>query len=245
MGYKTFYFDGQLSYRWIGKPSDVEYVDEWLMADSLKKGDWYDVDAEIAGKVREIVGSSTGNFIWINKFGVHFPYKNSYPDAAAKWLPVPESGDKLALFQNGDEQEKLNNSYDNAILYNSQSFFKGIFENGLAADTFYIYTSDHGQNLSESGRANSHCLSTKNEANVPLFIAAQPEILPEADTAYKAAHANIFPTLLDLMNFPESERQKNYSPSLLKTRRTDSKPRFYFSGNLHSKISAGRFSFDE
>lgn len=245
MGYKTFYFDGQLSYRWIGKPSDVEDVDEWLMADSIKKGDWYDVDAEIARRVREIVGSSTGNFIWINKFGVHFPYRDSYPFSAARWLPVPDGSDRLALFQNGNENEKLNNSYDNAILYNSQSFFTNIFENGLAADTFYVYTSDHGQNLSESGRANSHCLGTKNEANVPLFIAAEPRVLPEADTAYKASHANIFPTLLDLMSFPESERRKNYSPSLLKAEQPNSKPRFYFSGNLHSKISAGRYAFDE
>lgn len=245
MGYKTFYFDGQLSYRWIGKPSDVADVDEWLMPDTLKKGDWYDIDAEIARKVKEIVSSSTGNFIWINKFGVHFPYKNSYPDSAAKWLPVLESSNKLVLYPTGDEHEKLKNSYDNAVLYNSQSFFANIFENGLAANTFYVYTSDHGQNLSESGRANSHCLMTKNEANVPLFIVAEPEIMPVVDTGYKASHANIFPALLDLMSFPESERQKTYSPSLLETGHTDSKPRFYFSGNLHSKISAGKYAFDE
>ncbi len=244
-GYKTFYFDGQLSYRWLGKPSDVENVDEWLMSDTLKKGEWYDIDAEIARKVKEIVSSSTGNFIWINKFGVHFPYKSSYPNSAAKWLPVPESIDKLALYQTGDEHEKLKNSYDNAILYNSQSFFATIFENGLAADTFYIYTSDHGQNLSENGRANSHCLTTKNEANVPLFIIAEPTIMPETDIGYKASHANIFPALLDLMAFPESERPENYSPSLFKAKPADSKPRFYFSGNLHSKISAGKYAFDE
>lgn len=243
MGYKTFYFDGQLLYRWIGKPSDVEFVDEWIMPDTLKKGEWYDIDAEIARMVSKIVGSSTGNFIWINKFGVHFPYRNSYPDSAARWLPTPHLGERFGLSEN--DHEKAKNSYDNAILYNSQIFFSSMFENGLPADTFYLYTSDHGQNLNENGRANSHCLSTKPEANVPLFLIAEPRLMPEADTGYKAAHANIFPTLLDLMEFPEGERQINYSPSLFKTRAADSKTRFYFTGNLHSKISAGKYAFDE
>lgn len=243
-GYKTFYFDGQLSYRWIGKPADVESVDEWLMPDTLKNGEWYDIDAEIARRVKEIVGNSTGNFIWINKFGVHFPYKNSYPDEAAKWLPIPQTKERFQLFGSDNESEKMINSYDNAILYNSQSFFTNLFDRDLPADTFYVYTSDHGQNLSESGGASTHCLSTKNEANVPLFIIAEPEIMPAADTGYKASHSNIFATLLDLMNFPEDERLENYSPSLFSVKQSDSKPRFFYTGNLHSKISVGKHDFD-
>ena len=245
MGYKTFYFDGQLSYRWIGKPADVKYVDEWIMADTIRKGEWFDIDADIARRVKEIVSNSTGNFIWINKFGVHFPYKNSYPDAAAKWLPISNTGGKFLLSDVGNEREKLENSYDNAILYNSQSFFANLLDTGAAPDTFYIYTSDHGQNLNETGRANSHCLSTENEANVPLFIIAEPEIMPEVDTGFRAAHANIFPTLLDLMNFPGSERKQSYSISLFEAKQTDSKQRFYFSGNLHSKIPDGKHAFDK
>lgn len=245
MGYKTFYFDGQLSYRWVGKPSDVQYVDEWLFSNVLRKGEWYDIDGDIARKVNEIVSSSTGNFIWVNKFGVHFPYKNSYPDSAAKWLPIPQAGEKFSLSQASDEQEKIKNSYDNAILYNSEIFFTRLFENGLAVKTFYVYTSDHGQNLSENGRASSHCLTTKNEAKVPLLLIAEPNVLPEADAGFKASHANIFPALLDLMNFPESERRIDYSPSLLKAKANESKTRFYYSGNLHSKISSKKLAFDE
>ena len=109
---------------------------------------------------------------------------------------------------------------------------------GFGADVFI--------GLSAPGALTGDDIKRMNDKAIIFALAnPTPEILPEADTAYRAAHANIFPTLLDLMNFPESERQKNYSSSLLKTRRTDSKPRFYFSGNLHSKISAGRFSFDE
>ncbi len=245
MGYKTYYFDGLISYRWIGKPADAEFVDEWLMSDTFTKEQWYDNDAEIAERVREIVGNSTGNFIWINKFGVHFPYNNSYPDSETKWLPKMEDGERFSLFHAENEHEKLKNSYDNAILYNSQSFFANLLGNGLAADTFYIYTSDHGQNLSENGNAHSHCLATKPEANVPLLMVADPQNLPETDTGYKASHRNIFPTLLDLMDFPEAERRHNYALSLLKAKSADSETRFYYTGNLHSKISAQRHAFDE
>lgn len=244
MGYKTYYFDGLGTYRWLGKPSDVEFVDEWLMAEAFTKDVWFDNDAKIAEYVREIVGGSTGNFIWINKFGVHFPYKNSYPDSAIKWLPVAES-EGISVFPTGSKHEKLKNSYDNAILYNSQSFFASLFEKGAAADTFYVYTSDHGQNLSEKSSAHSHCLATKPEANVPLLMIADPQILPSADTGYKAAHKNIFPTLLDLMNVPEGERQQNYALSLLRATAADSEKRFFYTGNLHSKISAQSHAFDE
>ena len=243
-GYKTHYFDGQISYRWIGKPSDMKDVDEWVYADSLKRGDWYDIDAEIARRVNEIVAGSTGNFIWINKFGVHFPYKNSYPATAARWLPTTQSGGKDATENDVSDFEKLKNTYDNGIFYNSQIFFTNLFENGLAADTFYIYTSDHGQNLGENGGANTHCLTTKDEANVPLFIIAEPPSLPGADTAFKASHANIFPTILDLMKIPEADRTANYALSLTGAKSADSKPRYYYSGNLHSKISAGKYLFD-
>jgi glucan phosphoethanolaminetransferase (alkaline phosphatase superfamily) len=265
-GYKTFYFDGQLSYRWLGKPADVETFDEWITADKLKNGEWHDVDAEIARRVREIVGSSTGNFIWINKFGVHWPYHPSYPAAEAKWLPTPDAAQKSSDSQTllpevhpthvGDggisEEffESVRNSYDNAILYNSESFFRSLVGDALPPEnTIFVYTSDHGQNLGEDRKLISHCSETPNEANVPLFIIADPRQLPAvADTLYRASHANLFPTLLDLMNVPAGESRKqsrNLSPSLFKARAEDSQPRVYFSGGLHSETSGRKNLFDK
>ncbi len=245
MGYKTFYFDGQTSTRWNGKKTDIEDFGEWIMSAELKRGNWYEVDAEIARRIKEKVENSTGNFIWVNKFGVHPTYFASYPESEQPWLPIPQKSDEFALSQGSRRSEELINNYDNAILYNSQSFFTNLLGGGLAKNTFYVYTSDHGQNLGEDGKTLSHCSVTKNEANVPLFIAAEPQIMPNADTNYKASHSNLFATLLDLMEFPEGERQQSYSLSLFKAKAADSKPRFYIEGSLTSQYSNGKYLFDE
>lgn len=247
MNYKTHYFDGQLTYRWIGKATDVKDVDERTDAADLKKENWYGVDAEIARRVREIAQSSTGNFIWINKFGVHKPYNPSYPEKEAKWLPVPQSDDSKTLFGGKNLHEETKNNYDNALFYNSQSFFGNLLNGGEPAEnTFYVYTSDHGQNLSEDGkRTISHCYSTKQEAVVPLFIIGAPHKISEVDTNFKASHSNIFAALLDLMEFPEGERRETYALSLLKAKQTDSKPRFYFAGGLYSEITGKKYPFDD
>ncbi len=228
-----------------GKSTDVEDFGKWVTSDDLQQQNWYENDAEIARRVKEIVGNSTGNFIWINKFGVHPPYFDSYPNAASVWLPIPQKNAKFSLLAGKIKPEELVNNYDNAILYNSQSFFTNLLEDGLAKNTFYVYTSDHGQNLGENGKTLSHCSNTKNEANVPLFIVADPRIMPNVDTTFKASHSNIFPTLLDLMNFPVTERQQKYSLSLFNAGGADSKPRFYFEGNLTGRFSNGKYLFDQ
>lgn len=243
MGYNTHYLDGQLSTRWFGKQGD-DFGNRVTSAD-LNQEILYEIDGELARRVNEIVSNSTGNFIWVNKFGVHHPYELSYPASEANWLPVPESKNKiLALWPKINFEENANN-YDNAVLFNSQSFFINLFAGGIAADTFYIYTSDHGQNLGENGKPLTHCSTSKNEANVPLFIVADPQIMPETDTSFKASHSNIFATLLDMMNFPENERRQPYSISLFKAKASDSVPRFYFEGNLNSRFSNGLHTFDE
>ncbi len=244
-GYKNYYFDGQVSNLWNGKPSDVADFGEWITAANFAGVNSYEIDREIARQVREIVGKTTGNFIWINKFGVHKPYEDSYPNTNSVWLPVTESRDeRTSLYSVKLDPELLKNSYDNAVAFNSQSFFSTLLGDGLAKNTFYIYTSDHGQTLSENGETASHCSNTKNEAQVPLLIVAEPGLMPEVDVNYKASHSNIFATLLDLMNFPESERKYAYTLSLFKAKAANSQPRFYFAGDLHNRSLGGLYPFD-
>ncbi len=200
--------------------------------------------SKFARQVREIVGKTTGNFIWINKFGVHKPYEDSYPSSEKIWLPITEGEGRASLYTINRDPELLKNNYDNAIKFNLQSFFVTLLDAGLAKDTFYVYTSDHGQTLSENGEIASHCSNTKNEAIVPLFIISDPKIIPKVDVNYKASHSNIFATLLDLMNFPNSERKYAYTLSLFKAKATDSQPRFYFAGDLHSRSLGGLYPFD-
>jgi len=55
------------------------------------------------------------------------------------------------------------------------------------------------------------------------------------DTGFKASHANMFTTLLDLMNYPEELRKYPYAISLFKAKAADSRPR-YFNPSLEKRV---------
>lgn len=244
MNYKNYYFDGQVSTLWNGKNSDIAYFGNWVSALELEKNvkHKYDIDIEIARRIGKIVNNSTGNFIWVNKFGVHKPYSNSYPKSRNQYTK-DTIGIKYTPEIDGNE---LKRQYDEAIKYNSESFFTELIKNiDFSQNTIFIYTSDHGQTLREAGATASHCSHTKPEAGVPLFLLSSPENLPEVDTNYKASHANILATLLDLMKFPDDKRKYNYAISLLKAKPIDSRPRFYYVGDLHNTVEGRKYAFDD
>ncbi|MBE3143635.1 MAG: sulfatase-like hydrolase/transferase [Planctomycetes bacterium] len=67
--------------------------------------------------------------------------------------------------------EELINSYDNGLNYNLDNFFRILMgSDGLPNNTIIIYTSDHGQTLSEHGESWPHSGNTRNEACVPVFV---------------------------------------------------------------------------
>ncbi len=226
MGFKTFYFDGQVSGLWNGKSADVANYGEWITAKELGENveNRYDVDAEIAKRIKQIVNNSDGNFIWVNKYGVHQSSIDSYPN----------------------NETDITSKYTEAIRYNSESFFNELFDDeNFGKNTIYIYTSDHGRNLDEEKGTATHCSNTRSEAKVPLLLLSSPQNLPDVDTGFKASHSNIFATLLDLMNFPEEKRKYNYSISLLEAKESDSKRRFYFVGDLNLEAEGKTYVFDD
>lgn len=243
MNYKTYSFDGQVSQIWNGKPSDLQTIDERITSTDFSDKKTYEIDAEIARRVKEITEKSVGNFIWITKYGVHKPYQNSYPNTEKTWSPTINNDDFSSIYAKQINAEFLQNDYDNAILYNSETFFKNLIGETINPNTIIVYTSDHGQTLMKNGETVSHCSNTKNEANVPLFIISKN--LGEVDTNFRASHNNLFATLLDLMKFPDEKRSFAYSISLLKATETDSRPRFYYFGDLHGRGQGGSVKFDE
>jgi glucan phosphoethanolaminetransferase (alkaline phosphatase superfamily) len=228
MGYKNHYYDGHTNVQWLGKESDIPDYGSWTKAEDLARPHRYERDAEIARRVKKVLSSSTGNFIWVHKYGVHLRYENSFPNER-----YGEVLDALpADYDLTQHEETMRLMYDEAVTYNLESFFATLFKDGPAANTIYIYTSDHGQTLRENGSVTSHCDETKPEANVPLMMIARARNLPNVDAHFRATHANIFATLLDLMKYPETERKFAYSTSLLKAKAADSKPRVYYSDEL-------------
>lgn len=238
-GYRTYHLDAQMDTLWLINPADREIVDEWYRARDLGAGlPVYDIDFAAARKIRQIIHNSTGNFIWVNKSGVHFPYPMRYPESAVVWQP--------SLKDNGydyRQYEAISSSYDNAILYNIDRFFEELIgADGLPANTVIIYTSDHGQTLSENGESWPHSGITRPEACVPLLIIQNSPL--QADTRYPASHANIFPTLLDLMHIPQEARVYPYAPSLLSAHNTDGVPRRYIFGTFDSYYGSAVYPFD-
>ncbi len=110
------------------------------------------------------------------------------------------------------------------------------------ANTTFVYTSDHGQTLSENGETWPQTGPTRNEARVPIFIIQADHL--KVDTTYKASHQNLFATLLDLMKVPQENRRFPYAVSLLQATASLSQPRYYIVGDINSRLRSWLYNFD-
>jgi glucan phosphoethanolaminetransferase (alkaline phosphatase superfamily) len=227
MGYKTYYMDAQTNSFWNGLTDrDVAFIDSWLKAVDL--GDDLESDFRAADRIVKIASTSSGNFIVLNKRGVHFLYENSYPSEAAVWLPLP--GDNASAY--AANRRLISNTYDNGVLYNVNTFFKRLLIHpDMLENTVILYTSDHGETLFVNNVNWPHCKNTPQEAMVPLILIGRK--LPAINESYHASHSNILPTLLDLMGVPSDQRMHTYAPSLLSGTTEPANDRFYFDENLY------------
>ena len=248
MGYKTYCIDGQMPIYWNGKISDLNYIDKWYGIDSFNhKGSCY-IDSLIAIKIKEIIRDTNSlHFIKVNKLGVHTAYERNYTKQSEQWKPIKDY-EKPTGNKNIDSLNRqfLINNYDNALAFNSHIFWNTLINNrgNLDKRTLYLYTSDHGQTLSDNGEFWPHSSNSPKEASVPLWIINKPKQF-EIDTNFMPHHSNLFATLLDLMQFPESERTFVYDKSLFNATGKDNKPRKSWHGHLFRKTpSSGRISFE-
>ena len=239
MGYQTHFLDGQKDTFWLGTSYDQSYLNEWRPASSFAVGNDFEMDEALARRINQIVSDGAGHFIWVIKYGAHYPYTKSFPvNTNAEWQPSDISEGEI----DPKNKDQLINTYDNAIKFNLESFFRTLEIGSSKNPTVLVYTSDHGQTLSEHGERYTHCGTSVNEANVPLFIISPTPL--SADTGFRATHANIFPTLLDLMNFPKAERHYNYAISLFEAKTSDSRGRYFWAEDLNDKGISGLVAFD-
>jgi glucan phosphoethanolaminetransferase (alkaline phosphatase superfamily) len=230
--------DVQMNTRWLMQPDDYDLVDERLTEQNFSQVAEYDMDLKAARWIDEKLRSSTGNFIWINKMGAHFPYASRYPAEAAIWQPALTGRE-----YDPAKRAELLNTYDNAIAYNLENFLRTVVNPETLENTIFVYTSDHGQTLSENGETWPQTGPTRNEANVPVLIISARQL--SVDTGFKASHQNLFSTLLDLMQVPSSSRVYSYAPSLLEATAKSSVPRYYIVGNITSALRSAVFGYDD
>jgi glucan phosphoethanolaminetransferase (alkaline phosphatase superfamily) len=83
-----------------------------------------------------------------------------------------------------DKMDAVINSYDNAIRYSVERFFRPLANDysNLPNNTVIAYTSDHGESLYAHGAA-GHGGSSRAEAMVPLFLIGLKD--DTIDTSFK------------------------------------------------------------
>jgi glucan phosphoethanolaminetransferase (alkaline phosphatase superfamily) len=245
MGYETIYIDidqGYLSQLLKAAGDDpVRSLDRWMNDQSFEERH---VDLEttkdlgVARFLSRLLNERGGYFVVVNKKGLHFHYRNRYPDdpASAIWKPVMEASEPIDPSATG--REKLVNTYDNGIRFQVDEFFRVIASETSNQNYVILYTSDHGQTLAEHGQMYTHMMPDKVIVDVPDFLVSgerfgKKGVLAGISPGIRVSHLNNFATLLDLMGVPNSLRVRPYDKSIFSLTAEDNRVRTYMSGSLH------------
>jgi len=245
MGYETIYIDidnGYLSpLMKTAQEGHVRSLDRWMTEQSFKERH---IDLEtakdlgVARFLSSLLNERGGYFILVNKKGLHFHYRNTYPDdpAFTVWKPVMEASEPIDPSPTG--REKIVNTYDNGIRFQVDEFFRRFVSDTTNQNYVILYTSDHGQTLAEHGQVYSHGKPDKVIIDVPAFLLVGERYDKKGSLArirpgIRVSHLNNFATILDLMDVPMSLRVRPYDKSFFSLTAEDNKERYYMSGSLH------------
>lgn len=219
-GFETTFIEAQhISERRQYYMNDVELalIDHVLTVDD---GTRYERDLELAERLAEVLDRPGPQFVYVNKYGAHFPYDRSYPVTEERFSPAMEPMESIA------DRRRLVNSYKNAVRWAVDEFFSKLLPGINLYETVLIYTSDHGQNLLDDGKPVTHCRRnhvSESEAVVPLLLLTRQEDLVRAymeaarRNHNRASHYEVFPTLLALFGYDPVSVEKRYFRSLLDT----------------------------
>ncbi|MEO9468213.1 sulfatase-like hydrolase/transferase [Parasphingorhabdus sp.] len=233
-GLQTVYLDAQRTGRAYQNQMDDEerqLIGQWVQFADVPV---VDRDQAVALQLAELLNDDQPQFILVNKVGAHFPVNDKYPDSHKWFTPALPRGSFADVTDMAVPDELdgaagnwrlYRNSYRNTLTWSVGKFFDRLFAGAQLSNATIIYTSDHGQHLHENpdnGTA-THCTPNPaiEEAVVPLVVINGPDA--EQTTWRTAAeaghdrmsHYRIFPTLLSLMGFQQSDILPVYGPDLL------------------------------
>ena len=193
--------------------------------------------------LNDIFDSHDRSFTYFLKYGAHFHYDDSYPAEEKHFTPI-------IGFRNFDDVDsvQLINSYHNAIRWTVDHFFKELIGKVGDHNILIIYTSDHGQNLTEYPEIKlTHCKrkdAPNVMANVPLFLYSTNELelerlrsigVPNANKS----HFNVFSSTLEFMGYDKGHVCENYNIGLFE--KQDSS--FYTSGDIFGRSKMQTYLF--
>jgi len=245
MGYETLYIDidnGYLSpLMKTAQEGHVRSLDRWMTEQSFRE---IHIDLKttkdlgVARFLSNLLNERGGYFILVNKKGLHFHYRDTYPEdpAFTVWKPVLGASESIDTSPTG--REKIVNTYDNGIRFQVDEFFRRFVSDTTNQNYVILYTSDHGQTLAEHGQVYSHGKPDKVIVDVPAFLLAgerydKKKSLAGIRPGIRVSHLNNFATLLDLMDVPVSLRIRPYDKSYFSLTAEDNRQRYYMSGSLH------------
>ena len=234
-GFHTVYLDAQRVDGVLHNRMTEEekgHVDEFVQFGAFAV---LDRDQALADELLAKLKNGRRDLIYINKLGAHFPVADKFPDSMARYQPILPRGHTADIADmgsvHGDHDGSpefwrlYRNAYRNTLLWNVGHFWDKIFANIGSARPIIVYTSDHGQELHEDnwpGRT-THCIGNPRpqEGLVPIVVIDATD-KPRTDWAHWAAlnhnrtsHFRIYPTLLTLMGYKQSDIAPVYGPSLV------------------------------
>jgi glucan phosphoethanolaminetransferase (alkaline phosphatase superfamily) len=215
LGYQVCYYDAWGPAFWLGVPADLNDIDLHRHNGHFPGVPAYDLDNAIAQEIHALLlaESSPPKFVWVNKHSAHYGYHHCYPADRAIWKPEWRDNDNLNNVD-ASRHDRLVNSYDNALHYNLNGFFEVLLgpSQELLQNTVIVYTSDHAETLSDNGENWGHGRGAPSERKVPVIMISE---MPVTQVQYRSSHANLFATLLTLMDVPPSEWVYPYEAPLL------------------------------
>jgi glucan phosphoethanolaminetransferase (alkaline phosphatase superfamily) len=245
VGYETLFID--VDHSWLSTHTDeqggkaIRSVDRWLRVPWFKKAG-IDLlgrkDLAVADVIIDALNQREGMFILVAKQGLHFNYRNRVPDDPAYqiWEPVMSPQDTIDPSPAG--REKLVNTYDNGLRYQVDEFFHQLVTRIKDQNYVVVYTSDHGQTLSEKGQRYTHAKPDKVIVDVPCFFVQgsaydRSDLMRKTIPGIRVSHLNLFASALDLLGVPESMRTRAYPKSIFELTTDDNRVRPYLTGSLN------------
>lgn len=221
-GYRTCYLDAQYQPGVRGNflsQHDLASIDQiyWAIADEPDSNKRHVRDRLLANRILSLIQGDQPTFIWVNKYGAHIHFEQTYPDEARVFEPTMPHGRSI----NACALEEVQNSYANALRWSVDEFFRILVPAMDLADTAVVYTSDHGQSLEGGRGASTHADRVDppvSQANVPMLCWGdhlRQQFAEGIDQLRdRTSHFQIFPSLLSLMGYEESDVTKRYGAPL-------------------------------
>jgi glucan phosphoethanolaminetransferase (alkaline phosphatase superfamily) len=230
-GYKTVHIDASFNNEL--SPVEKAQVDSNI---TIFENPGYLRDPRLVGRLLQALRDDKPAFIYVEKYGVHFPYSTKFPPNFQPFPTAVESGPSnekgivrslgaylSSFLPPAGYSDRTIADYPNAIVWSVDEFFRNLVPAVDLSKTLIIYTSDHGQSLLPGQF--SHCSmppkAASSEAYVPLFaITSAPEFERGLENGAacgcgRFSHFEVFPTLLLAMGYDVKWVNKSYGPSLV------------------------------